>query len=38
MNRREHPFVAWLIEHFMLVYIAIVVSAILPLVVLELFR
>lgn len=34
----KRPFVVWLIEHFMLVYIALVVTAILPLVILELTR
>lgn len=34
----KRPLIVWLAEHFMLVYIALVVSAILPLVVVELFR
>lgn len=38
MKRREHPKTAWLIEHLTLLYIALVVTAILPIVILELTR
>lgn len=38
MKRRDHPVAVWIIEHFLLVYIALVVTAILPLVVVEFLR
>ncbi len=38
MRRREHPLVSWCIEHLMLLYIALVVTAILPVVIVELTR
>lgn len=38
MRRREHPLTVWIIEHLMLLYIALVVTAILPIVIVELTR
>ncbi len=38
MRLREHPRVCWLVEHMVLLYIALVVTAILPLLVLEMSR
>jgi hypothetical protein len=38
MRRADHPFLAWVIDHMMLLYIAVVVTAILPIVIVELTR
>ncbi len=38
MRRREHPRLVWVIEHLVVLYIALVVTAILPIVIVELAR
>lgn len=38
MRRSDHPNFAWFVDHIMLLYIALVVTAILPVVILELVR
>ena len=38
IRRSDHPFLAWCIEHLVVLYIALIVTAILPVVILELAR